>query len=123
MGNSNSNDEPKEEIDIDTTNVGLWNISESGVSTIGVGEVLTIVVLVMVMAIIIKYCCKRMKVARRNELEETIRNAAMQVTAPPSAPGFATQPQAGIPMVTFENPGQRRVKYTSQPASYWETCK
>ena len=127
MGNSNSNDVPKEEIDIDTTNVGLVNMSESGVSTLGVGEILTIVVLVMVMAMIIKYCCKRMKVARRNELEETIRNAAMQVTAPPSAsgfaPGFATQPQAGIPMVTFENPGQRRVQYTSQPASYWETCK
>ena len=40
MGNSNSNDEPKEEIDIDTTNVGLWNMNESGVSTIGVGKVL-----------------------------------------------------------------------------------
>ena len=137
MGNSNSNHEPKEEIDIDTTNVGLWNMSESGVSTIGVGEVLTIVVLVMVMAIVIKYCCKRMKVARRNELEETIRNAnpgifSPAMTAPPAAPGFAqsfaSQPQAGIPMVTFETPGQRNVQYSSQPAipgpsSYWETCK
>ena len=133
-GGGKTNVEPKEEIDIDTTNVGLWNISESGVSTIGVGEVLTIVVLVMVMAIIIKYCCKRMKVARRNELEETIRTAntgiyrssAMQMTAPHVAPGFA-QPQA-IPMVTFETPGQRQVQYSSQPAlpgpsSYWETCK
>ena len=105
-------------------------MSESGVSTIGVGEVLTIVVLEMVMAIIIKYCCKRMKVARRNELEETIRSAntgiyrssAMQMTAPPAA-----QPQA-IPMVTFETPGQRQVQFSSQPAlpgpsSYWETCK
>ena len=98
---ANYNFEPKEEIDIDTTNVGLWNISESGVSTIGVGEVLTIVVLVLVMAIITKYCCKRMKVARRNELEETIRSAntgiyrssTMQMTAPPAAPGIA-QPQA-----------------------------
>ena len=129
-GGRQSNDEPKEEIDIDTTNVGLWNISESGVSTIGVGEVLTIVVLVLVMAIITKYCCKRMKVARRNELEETIRSAntgiyrssAMQMTAPPGAP-----PQA-IPMVTFETPGQRQVQFSSQPAltgpsSYWETCK
>ena len=128
MGNSNSNDEPKEEIDIDTTNVGLWNMSESGVSTIGVGEVLTIVVLVMVMAIIIKYCCKRMKVARRNKLEETIRNANAPPAAPGFAPSFATQPQAGIPMVTFETPGQRKVQYSSQPAmpgpsSYWETCK
>ena len=118
----NSNDVPKEDpqIEIDTTNVGFVNMSESAVSTIGVGEILTIIVLVMIMGMIIKYCCKRMKVARRNELGETIRNAAMQVTAPPSAsgfaPGFATQPQAGIPMVTFENPGQRRVQYTSQEA-------
>ena len=131
MFNSKSYDKPKEKIDIDTTNVGLWNMSESGVSTIGVGEVLTIVVLVMVMAIIIKYCCKRMIMTRRNELEETIRNAnpgiyrspAMQMTAPPAAPGFApsfaTQPQTGIPMVTFETPGQRKVqmgKGTSDPS-------
>ena len=121
--------EPKEEIDIDTTNVGLWNISETGVSTIGVGEVLTIIVLVLVMAIIIKYCCKRAAVARRTELEETIRSAntgiyrssAMHVSNPPGA-----QPQA-IPMVTFETPGQRQVQFSSQPAlpvpSYWETCK
>ena len=128
MGNSNSNDEPKEEIDIDTTNVGLWNMSESGVSTIGVGEVLTIIVLVLVMAIIIKYCCKRAAVARRTELEETIRSAnlgiyrrqAMQLSTPPVA-----QPQA-IPMVTFETPGHRQVQFSNQAGpvpSYWETCK
>ena len=78
----NSNDVPKEDpqIEIDTTNVGFVNMSESAVSTIGVGEILTIIVLVMIMGMIIKYCCKRMKVARRNELEETIRNAAMQVS-------------------------------------------
>ena len=123
--------EPKEEIDIDTTNVGLWNISETGVSTIGVGEVLTIIVLVLVMAIIVKYCCKRAAMARRTELEESIRSAntgmyrssAMQMTAPP----HGAPPQA-IPMVTFETPGQRQVQFSSQPAlpgpsSYWETCK
>ena len=128
MGNSNYVPREDPQIEIDTTNVGFVNMSESAVSTIGVGEILTIIVLVMIMGMIIKYCCKRMKVARRNELEETIRNAAMQVTVPLSAPGFgpgftAQQPQAGIPMVTFENPGQRRVQYTTQPASYWETCK
>ena len=34
--------EPKEEINLDTTNFGLWNISENGMSTFGVGEVLRI---------------------------------------------------------------------------------
>ena len=115
MCKSKSNAEPKEEIDIETTNVGLWNMSESGVSTIGVGEILTIVVLVMVMAIIIKYCCKQMKVARRNELEETIRNANAPPAAPGCAPSFATQPQSGIPMVTFETPDQRMVQFSRQP--------
>ena len=109
--------------------MGLWNISETGVSTIGVGEVLTIIVLVLVMAIITKYCCKRAAVARRTELEEMIRSAntgiyrssAMHVSTPPAA-----QPQA-IPMVTFETPGQNQVQFSSQLAlpvpSYWDTCK
>ena len=55
--------------------MGLCKLSKTGVSTIGVGEVLTIIVLVLVMAIIIKYCCKRAAVARRTELEETIISA------------------------------------------------
>ena len=119
----NSNDVPKEDPQIDTTNVGFVNMSESAVSTIGVGEILTIIVLVMIMGMIIKYCCKRMKVARRNELEETIINAGRQVTAPSALSFAAQQPPAGIPMVTFENPGQRRIHYSAQPASHWETCK
>ena len=114
MCKSKSTPEPKEEIDIETTNVGLWNMSESGVSTIGVGEILTIVVLVMILLIIMKYCCKRMKVARRTELEETIRNANAPPAASGCAPSFATQPQKGIPKVTFETPGQRKVQYSSQ---------
>ena len=64
--------EPKEEINLDTTNFGLWNISDNGYSTFGVGEVLTAIVLVLILAIIAKYCCKRAAVARRSELEETI---------------------------------------------------
>ena len=91
------------------------------------GEVLTIIVLVLVMAIIIKYCCKRAAVARRTELEETIRSAnpgiysqVMQLSTPP-----VDQPQA-IPMVTFETPGHRQVQFSNQAVpvpSYWETCK
>ena len=96
--------EPKEEINLDTTNFGLWNISDNGYSTFGVGEVLTIIVLVLILAIIAKYCCKRAAVARRSELEKTIRantqgtyrNQAMQLSNPPVA-----QPQA-IPMVAFD---------------------
>ena len=75
-GSSSSEEQPKEETNVDTTNIGLWNMSVSGATYIGVGEILTIVVLVMVLLIIMKYCCKRMKVARRTELEVSIRNAS-----------------------------------------------
>ena len=120
--------EPKEEINLDTTNFGLWNINDNGYSTFGVGEVLTVIVLVLILAIIAKYCCKRAAVARRTELEETIRSAnpgiyrsqAMQLSTPP-----VVQPQA-IPMVTFETPGHRQVQFSNQAGpvpSYWETCK
>ena len=114
--------EPKEEINLDTTNFGLWNISDNGYSTFGVGEVLTVIVLVLILAIIAKYCCKRAAVARRSELEETIRRntQAMQLSNPPVA-----QPQA-IPMVTFETPRHRQVQFSNQAGpvpSYWETCK
>ena len=57
MGNSNSAEEPKEETNADTANIGLWNMSASGATYIGVGDILTIVVLVMVLIIIMKYCC------------------------------------------------------------------
>ena len=115
--------EPKEEINLDTTNFGLWNISDNGYSTFGVGEVLTAIVLVLILAIIAKYCCKRAAVARRSELEETIRRntQGMQLSNPPVA-----QPQA-IPMVTFDTQsGHRQVQFSNQAGpvpSYWETCK
>ena len=117
MGNSNA--VPKEDppIEIETTNVGFVNMSESAVSTIGIGEIISTIILVMIIGMIIRYCCKRIRAASQRNLEET------QVTGP-SAPMFAAQqPPAGIPMVTFENPGQRRVHYSAQLASHWEICK
>ena len=120
---------PKEDppIEIETTNVGFVNLSESAVSTIGIGEIISTIILVMIIGMIIRWCCKRIsksRAASQRNLEETIRqNAGMQATGP-SAPIFAAQqPPAGMmPMVTFTNPGERRINF-AQPASHWETCK
>ena len=120
---------PKEDppIEIETTNVGFVNLSESAVSTIGIGEIILTIILVMIIGMIIRWCCKRIsksRAASQRNLEETIRqNAGMQATGP-SAPIFAAQqPPAGMmPMVTFTNPGERRINF-AQPASHWETCK
>ena len=120
---------PKEDppIEIETTNVGFVNLSESAVSTIGIGEIISTIILAMIIGMIIRWCCKRIsksRAASQRNLEETIRqNAGMQATGP-SAPIFAAQqPPAGMmPMVTFMNPGERRINF-AQPASNWETCK
>ena len=75
--------QPKEETIVDTTNVGLLNMSNTGMTYFGVGEVLTVVVLILVLAIIGNYCCKRRKRARRVELEQSIRNANQEVYRSP----------------------------------------
>ena len=129
---------PKEDppIEIETTNVGFVNMSESAVSTIGIREIISTIILVMISGMIVRYCCKwisKSRAANKRNLEETMQaaisgvstrqHAGMHVNGP-SAPMFAAQqPPAGIPMVTFENPGQRRVHYSAQPASHWEMCK
>ena len=118
-------DEPS--VEVEMTNVGFLNLSETSASTIGIGEIISTIILVMLIGMIIRWCCKRYTKSREQQernLEQTIRqNAGMQATGP-TAPIFAAQqPPAGMmPMVTFTNPGERRVNFT-QPASHWETCK
>ena len=129
--------QPTEETIVDNTNVGLVNLSNTGMTYFGVGEILTVLILILVLAIIGNYCFKRRRRARMVELEQSIRNAAnpgvyrspMQVAAQPQAgQGFfqnlPTAPQA-IPMVTFSSPGTREVHYKTEPnmPRYWESCK
>ena len=74
-------------------------MSASGATYFGVGEILTVVILILMILIFLKYCCKKMKIARRTELEESIRSAT---SAPACAPAFATPPVGmPIPLVTF----------------------
>ena len=92
---------------------------------------MTVLILILVLAIIGNYCCKRRKRAMV-ELEQSIRNANPGVyrapAQPQAEPGFTqslpTAPQA-MPMVTFRTPGNREVHYKSEPTmpSYWESCK
>ena len=83
-------DEPS--VEVETTNVGFLNLSENSASTIGIGEIISTIILVMLIGMIIRWCCKRYtksRAASQRNLEETIRqNAGMQATGP-SAPIFA----------------------------------
>ena len=66
--------QPTEETIVDNTNVGLINMSNTGMTYFGVGEILTVLVLILVVAIIGTYCCKKRRRARLVELEQSIQN-------------------------------------------------
>ena len=110
--------------EVETTNVGLLNISETSENLMGVGEILTTIVLAFLGLLTIKGCCKRHRRAREDqqqELEMIIRRNTAGPSAP--APPQQQQPQEMMPMVTFQQPGERRVAMAMPGASHWETCK
>ena len=59
--------QPTEETIVDNTNVWLINMSNTGMTYFGVGEILTILVLILVLAIIGTYWCKKRRRARMVE--------------------------------------------------------
>ena len=61
------------EENVDNTNIGLVNLSETGLTSFGIGEVLTVLLLMLVIAIIGAYCCKERKRARMLEMEQSVR--------------------------------------------------
>ena len=122
------------EENVDNTNIGLVNLSDTGLTNFGIGEVLTVLLLMLVIAIIGAYCCKKRKRARMLEMEQSVRarvyrSAPMQEELYPHRQGFQTLPtnlpSAPIPMVTFSSPGTRQVSYKSEGTlpGIWEACK
>ena len=90
----------------------------------GVGEILTTIVLAFLVLLTIKWCCKRYRRARevqQRELEMIIRRNTAGPSAP--APPQQQQPQEMMPIVTFQQPGECRVAMAMPVASHWETCK
>ena len=107
--------------EVETTNVGLLNISETSENLMGVGEKIVLALLVL---LTIKWCCKRYhraRMAQQQELEMIIRRNTAGTS--PTAPPQQQRPQEMMPVVTFQQPGERRVAMAMPGASHWETCK
>ena len=49
---------------VDNTNIGLLNVSENGLTKMGLGEILMILLLVIVIGIVLAYYCKKKKQER-----------------------------------------------------------
>ena len=79
MGGGGKQPPPVEE-NVDNTNIGLLNLSENGLKKFGIGEILTVLLLMLVIAIIGAYYCKKRKQARLLEMEQSLRNGGLQAT-------------------------------------------
>ena len=103
----NSKTTVNDPVEVETTNVGFLNVSETSESLVGLGEILSTIILVLLIGLMVKWCCKRYNRSREKQqrnLEQTIRR-----NAGPTAPIYAQQPpqvQGMMPMVTFTNPGE-----------------
>ena len=121
---------PTVEENVDNTNIGLLNLSENGLTKFGIGEILTVLLLMLVIAIIGAYYCKKRKQARLLEMEQSLRNSLGVYRPAPMQEELYPHRQA-IPMVTFSSPGTRQVSYkpegTNLPSAplpgFWEACK
>ena len=136
-------EKPSEESNISNENIGLFNVSNTGVTYFGIAEVLRLVILILMVLVIFKYCWKKCGKARRQEIEQSLRNVTNaapncdSTSASPSACSATfSAPSMGrpIPLVTFETPGTRSIQFAKQPMtttapktigvpSYWESCK
>ena len=122
--------QPTVEENVDNTNIGLLNVSENGLTKMGLGEILMILLLVLVMGIVLAYYCKKKKQERLREMEQSMRNSLGVYRPAPASSELYPHRQA-IPMVTFSSPGQRAVSFkpeeTNLPSAplpgFWEECK
>ena len=85
-------DEPS--VEVETTNVGFLNVSETSSSMIGIGEIILTIILVLLIGLIIKWCFKdytKSRELQQRNLEQTIRQYAGMQAACPTAPVFVAQ--------------------------------
>ena len=110
--------------DVETTNFGLLNVSERSGTLVGIGEILSAIILAILLWITIKWCCKRYR--RSSEMQQRNLEHIIRQNAGPTAPINPQQPpqvQEMVLMVTFQQRGNLRVAMGPPGASHWETCK
>ena len=90
------------EENVDNTNIGLLNLSENGLNKFGIGEILTVLLVMLVLGIIIAYYCKKRRQARLREMEGAMRNI-LGVYRPAPASSELYPHRQVTPIVTFSS--------------------
>ena len=110
---------------IETSNYGLLNFSEDNLGTMGLVEILVIILLIMAIVMTWVYCVKKKKQRRMRELNSAMRDGLNTASYRP----------ASMPMVQFQTPGNRVVSMQEPPSApaqpvqppatlgLWEQCR
>ena len=114
---------------LQTTNLGLINLEENSLGSMGAFEIISVILLVLGIIMTCHYCNQKRKKSRMRDMN----NAVQEGMSANTAVGY----RAGAPVVTFEQPGTRMVTLqqaavpsapvqlqpTNQNPGLWEQCR
>ena len=116
---------------IQSTNLGLINLEENSLGSMGAFEIISVILLVLGIIMACHYCNQKRKKSRMRDMN----NAVQEGMSANTAVGYRARP--GAPVITFEQPGTRMVTLqqaavpsapvqlqpTNQNPGLWEQCR
>ena len=105
-----------ESASVQTNNLGLVNLESSSAGGMGVFEIVAVVMLLMCILLTCHYCNRRFRKRRQRELHDAVQGGLQGNVGFRTVSGAARGPMAGVPMVTFSDPGVRSVALTPPSA-------
>ena len=116
---------------LQTTNLGLINLEENSLGSMGAFEIISVILLVLGIIMTCHYCNQKRKKSSMRDMN----NAVQEGMSANTAVGYRARP--GAPVITFEQPGTRMVTLqqaavpsapvqlqpTNQNPGLWEQCR
>ena len=114
---------------LQTTNLGLINLEENSLGSMGAFEIISVILLILGIIMTCHYCNQKRKKSRMRDMNNGVQEGMSANTAV----GY----RAGVPVVTFEQPGSRMVTMQqaavpsapvqlqppNQNPGLWEQCR
>ena len=94
---------------LETSNYGLVNLEDNSLGTMGILEIVSVVLLVLAVIMTCHYCNQKRRRNRMRDLNNTLKEGISANTS--------VAYRAGVPVVSFENPGTRVVSMQATPSA------
>ena len=114
---------------LETSNFGLINLEENSLGSMGAFEIVSVILLILGIIMTCHYCNQKRKKSRMRDLTNALKEGISANTS--------VSYRAGVPVVTFEQPGSRMVTMQqaavpsapvqlqppNQTPGLWEQCR